>query len=251
MPGAEGAPAELLPWDSEFWGVTIGRVTDSTLTPDRMRAIDEWAAQNGVACLYFLTPAEDAASTRAAEDGGFRLVEIRVVLRRARLPFRFEEFPPPPAGITVREGRAEDVEDLRRIASASYFDSRFYVDPNFPDERAGELYAIWVERSLEGYQNDTVLVAESEGRVVGFTTIAPEHGRARISLIAVDPARIRGTMAPRVSHALADAIMHWAEERKLGIHAVTQGRNVRTQRFIQRYGPHVHGISLYFHKWYR
>ena len=34
--GAE-APAALLPWDTEFWGVRIGRVGSGTMTPELLR----------------------------------------------------------------------------------------------------------------------------------------------------------------------------------------------------------------------
>ena len=37
MPGADPAPAELLPWDSEFFGKTIGRVSGTELTPEALR----------------------------------------------------------------------------------------------------------------------------------------------------------------------------------------------------------------------
>jgi hypothetical protein len=252
MPGADGAPAELLAWDSEFFGHTIGRVSLRGLTPETLAAVDGWAAEHDVDCLYFLSAADDAESIRTAEEGGFRLVEIRIVLRRPRRPrFPFDEYPPVAESVSVREGTKADLADLRRIAAGSYGDTRYYADPNFSDEKAGELYATWIANSLEGYQGNTVLVAESEGRVVGFTTVAEEGTAARISLIAVDPELMSGTMAPRVSHALAIGILRWADERGLGILAVTQGRNVRAQRYIQRYGLHMEAISLFFHKWYR
>jgi dTDP-4-amino-4,6-dideoxy-D-galactose acyltransferase len=251
MPRADAAPAELLPWDSEFFGRTIGRVTAETLTPETFAAVESWAAEHRVECLYLEAAADDAVAIRTAEDGGFRLVEIRVVLRRPRRPrFPFDQFPPAFDGVLVREGRMDDLEELRRIAADSYNDSRFYVDPNFPDERAGALYATWIAKSLEGYQGSTVLVAEVDGRVAGFSTTRESGAFAHIGLIAVDPELMRSTLAPRVAHSIGIALLRWADERNLGIHAVTQGRNVRTQRYIQRYGPYVHSLSLYFHKWY-
>jgi hypothetical protein len=253
MPSADTAPAELLPWDSDFWGLTIGRVVDETLTPERARAIDAWAELNGVDCLYFLASAEDAETILAAEDAGYRLVEIRVELRRARAPVDWDRLPAQHESIVVRESRPEDLEALRRIALRSYYDSRFYIDPNFPRERVGELYATWVQRTMEGWRGETVLVAELSGNPAGFASVGVEEGGsfARTSLIAVDQDLMKGTLAPRVSHALALALLRWAEERKVGLRCFTQGRNVRAQRYIQRHGFFVHGISIYFHKWYR
>jgi hypothetical protein len=248
---SDAAPAELLPWDSDFWGLTIGRVVDETLTRERAQEIDTWAEVHGVDCLYFLTSAEDAESILAAEDAGYRLVEIRVELRRARGPVDWDRLPAQHESIVVRESRPEDLEALRRIALHSYYDSRFYIDPKFPRERVGELYATWVQRVMEGWRGETVLVAELGGSPVGFASVGKENRAfARTSLIAVDQDLMKGTLAPRVSHALALALLRWVEERKVGLRCFTQGRNVRAQRYIQRHGFFVHAISIYFHKWF-
>ena len=71
QPGAETAVAALLDWDSEFWGVPIGRVEGGVLNEERLRAVDEWAAENGVECVYFLADSTDASIAHVAEDGGF------------------------------------------------------------------------------------------------------------------------------------------------------------------------------------
>lgn len=251
MPGADAGPAELLAWDSEFWGFGVGRVAGDSLTPEGLEEIDAWAAEKAVRCVYFLAAAEDPASIRAAEDGGFRLAEIRLGLRRPKRPVEWDRLAPWPEGVLVRESRPEDREALRRIATDRYHDSRFYADPNFPRERAGELYATWIERSMEGYQGDTVLVAEVDGEPAGFTTVADEGASVgRVSLIAVDSSLAEGTLGPRVSHALGLAILRWGEAERLAIRCFTQGSNVRAQRFIQRFGFVPDGVWVYFHKWY-
>ena len=73
-PAAETAPCALLPWDTEFWGVPIGRVEGEELDAERLRAVDAWADANGIACLYFLA-GPDAATGHVAEAGGFRLMD--------------------------------------------------------------------------------------------------------------------------------------------------------------------------------
>ena len=44
------APCHLLAWDTEFWGRPIARVDASSVTPDSVRAIDEWCLAHGVGC---------------------------------------------------------------------------------------------------------------------------------------------------------------------------------------------------------
>src|SRR5262249_52270788 len=149
--------------------------------------VDRWAMENGVECLYLLVPSEDEGGIRAAEDSGFRLVEIRVALRRPPGPFPWKEFAADRSAVTVRRSRPGDLDALRRIAAHSFRDSRFWVDPNFPREKVSAFYATWIEQSTKGYQGNKVLVAEVRGRIAGFAAIANELGRVgRISLIAVD-----------------------------------------------------------------
>ncbi len=166
-PEAETAAAALLDWDSEFWGAPIGRVEGGALNREGLHAVDEWAATHGVACVYFLADSSDASSAHVAEDGGFRLMDLRVELRR------------PSAGDeTTRELRPaspDDVGALRAIARASHGVTRFYADPHFPDDRCDDLYDTWITRSLEGWA-DGVLVAEAEGRRCRLRLLPPRSG---------------------------------------------------------------------------
>ena len=55
----------LLTWDSEFWGRPIGRVDDGPVTADRLRAVEAWAADNDIACLFYLAHSDDVSSPNA------------------------------------------------------------------------------------------------------------------------------------------------------------------------------------------
>lgn len=243
-------PAELLPWDSEFWGFRVGRVTGPSLTPEAAASVDEWAAANGVSCIYFEAASEDTESIWAAEAAGFRTVEIRVVLRGKRAAAE-PPMPPRHPSVSVREARTDDLPRLRQIARESFHDSRFYIDPHFPDERAGDFYATWVERSLvEGWRDNTVIVPVVDGRVRGFATIAIDGPIGRIDLIAIDAEARAGSASGRISHSFGHWLIDWRLRNRVAIRAVTQARNVRTQRFILRWGLWVDGISPFFHKWY-
>jgi dTDP-4-amino-4,6-dideoxy-D-galactose acyltransferase len=250
MPATEAAPARLLAWDSEFWGFPIGQVNGASLSAEGAAAVDEWAEENGVACVFFEAPAEDAQSIWTAEAAGFRNVEIRVVLRGKR-PQAEPPMPPTSDFVTVRLATPEDLPRLREIARESFHDSRFYVDPRFPDDRAGDFYATWVERSLlEGWRDNAVVVPVVEGRVRGFATFANESPILRIDLIALDAEARSGTAGGRISHTLGQWLIDYRLRNNLYVRAVTQARNVRTQRFIMRWGLWVDGISTFFHKWY-
>jgi dTDP-4-amino-4,6-dideoxy-D-galactose acyltransferase len=240
-PEAEPAAAALLDWDSEFWGAPIGRVEGGVLDEERLRAVDKWAAANDVACVYFLAESSDAPSAHVAEDGGFRLMDLRVELRR------------PAAGDEttgeLRPASPADPDALRAIARASHGVTRFYADPNFPDDRCDDLYDTWISRSLEGWA-DEVLVAEVDGRPVGYVSCHLDRaaGAGSIGLIAVDEVARGGG----VGLTLSRGAVAWCRERgaqKMSV--VTQGRNAAALRTFQRAGFLVDSVGLWFHKWYR
>jgi dTDP-4-amino-4,6-dideoxy-D-galactose acyltransferase len=235
MTFAEREPCELAAWDSEFWGVRIGRVLGGRLDP---AAVDAWAAAHGVDCLFFLS--DDEPGTAAmAEDAGFRLMDVRVELARATSA----------EGTSARRARDEDVAALRRIARSSKWTTRFYADPRFPDARCDDLYEVWLERSYEGWA-DVVLVVDARGVAAGFVACHADRAESRgsIGLISVDEsARGRG-----LGQQLVLGAVSWAAREGLErMTVVTQGRNIDAQRLFQRSGFRTESIALWFHKWYR
>jgi dTDP-4-amino-4,6-dideoxy-D-galactose acyltransferase len=233
-------PAVLLDWDTEFWGFPIGRVTGRVLTRRSLRAADAWAQERAVRCLYFLASSDDPGTAHVAEQGGFRLMDLRVELRR-------EAGDALEVG-AVREAREEDRSRLREIARTSHGTTRFYADPGFADDRCDDLYETWIERSLSGWAAG-VLVFEREGSAAGYCSChIDERGRAgSIGLIAVDSSARRSGAGT----ALANGAVAWCASKGADeMSVVTQGRNVPALRTFQRAGFLVTSVDVWFHKWY-
>jgi dTDP-4-amino-4,6-dideoxy-D-galactose acyltransferase len=229
--------AELLPWDTEFWGVRIARVEGDAMTAGRAAQLEAWATGNNVACLYFLA-GEDAATAHAAEDAGFRLMDVRVGLARASA--RGGE------DARVRPFEDDDLTALREIARTSHRATRFYADPRFPDDRCDDLYDVWITRSVEGWA-ETVLVAEHEGRQAGYLSLHADGERASIGLFAV----AEGARGCGLGAALVQRGITWAHERGLPeIAVVTQGRSAAALRVYERHGFTVETLGFWFHRWY-
>jgi dTDP-4-amino-4,6-dideoxy-D-galactose acyltransferase len=213
--------------------VRIGRVLDDRLDA---AAVDRWAHEHEVACLYFLSRDEPGAAA-TAEDAGFRLVDVRVELGR------------PAAGdeaSRLREASDGDAAALRALARSNHRITRFYADPNFPDERCDDLYETWIARSLEGWA-DAVLVAESEGRPAGYVSLHDRDGTGSIGLIGVDP----DSRGRQLGRDLVLGAVRWCAERGLAdVTVVTQGRNVPALRTFESSGFRTTDVGLWFHKWY-
>jgi dTDP-4-amino-4,6-dideoxy-D-galactose acyltransferase len=266
-------PCELLAWDSAHFGRRIARVRGSRLTPDALDRIDDWAAREGIECLYFLADAADAATAPLAEAAGFRLVDVRITLER-RSERRVREGADAidraganaidraganalgsaaAGGVEVRPAGAGDVAPLRRIAAASHHDSRFFQDPHFDRARAGELYAQWIEKCCADPAGIVLVAAPTAAAgpaagVLGYIAAAvTPAGAGQISLFAVAAAaRGQGVGGRLIAAALAWFAARGADP----VTVVTQGRNLRAQRIYQHFGLLSHGLELWFHRWH-
>ncbi len=231
---------ELLDWDSKFFGLRIGRLNAEELTPEAWAEAVDWMDRESLDCLYFLADPNAASSADLAHEVGLRFVDIRVTFER-RLP---GEAVAMPAGI--RCFTPADVEPLAEIAAVSHRDSRFYFDPRFDRGRCDDLYRTWVENSCAGYA-DEVLVAEVDGRPVGYLTChANDDGSGQIGLVAVgESAQGRG-----LGQALVQGHLSWCQQKgKERAVVVTQGRNVPAMRLYEKSGYRTRSVRLWYHYW--
>ncbi len=232
---------EQLPWDSEFFGLKVGRLYGNRLTPERAAATLEWCREKGVGCLYFLADAADPQTAQAAEAAGFRFVDVRCT-------YEFELSPRRPGALStaVRPFEPGDLPALERIASANHTDSRFYFDGGFRRERCDALFATWIRRSCSGWA-DAVFVAGFAGCPAGYITC---HLRGQqngsIGLIALDH-QFRGH---GFGQQLVSAALDYFRQRGVRrVEVVTQGRNVRSQQMYQRSGFAIRDFELWYHLW--
>jgi dTDP-4-amino-4,6-dideoxy-D-galactose acyltransferase len=230
---------EYLEWDTQFFGVRIGRLTGHRLTRERVTEAQSWCRVNQIDCLYFLADSDDAATVTLAEANGFRLVDIRVTFERP-LPKETEATP------AIRAFRAEDGPRIREIARVSHRDSRFYYDPRFPESRCDALYEAWIERSAGGWA-DAVLVAERDGVPAGYLSCHLSGPAGSIGLVAVAPEWQGRGLGKQLIHASLEYFRRHGTTRAT---VVTQGRNLSSQRLYQRCGFVTQAMQLWYHRWF-
>jgi dTDP-4-amino-4,6-dideoxy-D-galactose acyltransferase len=195
--------------------------------------------------LYFLSRADEANTTRLAEDNGFRLVDIRMTFE-----YRMNGEVKDPANgtVSVRHASPDDRRVLRGIAQESYHDTRYYFDAGFPQHLSDALYGTWLDRSCEGYAQ-AMLVAELGGVPVGYVSchLDREPYLGRIGLVGVSSqAQGRG-----IGQTLVFSALKWFSTQKVPeVRVVTQGRNCAAQRLYQRCGFLTQCVQLWYHKWY-
>jgi ribosomal protein S18 acetylase RimI-like enzyme len=233
----------LLPWDSSFFGLRIGRLTAARLSPRLLAEVLEWCRVHQIDCLYFLAGPDHSETIQLAEGASFRFVDVRLTLTLSAFPEETREN----AEGGVRLFRETDLESLKAIARRSYFDSRFYFDGGFPKQRCDDLFATWIERCCRGWAN-AVFVAELDGAVAGYCTCHIEGGTGSIGLVAV-AAQAQGRSLGR--RLIAAAICHVRQQGIDRLQVVTQGRNVKAQQLYQKCGFVTDSVMLWYHKWFQ
>ncbi len=210
-----------------------------------MDAILAWGKEHNIDCLYFLAESDDPQTIRLAEDNGFRFQDVRMTFECKRTGMANSS---PTTDIALRFSSPEDVDSLRAIASTAYVHTRFYNDPCFSVERCAAMYDMWIRKScLEGYA-DAVIVAEFEGRAVGYVTchLHADVQEGKIGLVGV----AEDARGHQIGQRLVNYSLDWFWQQNMKtVSVVTQGRNVAAQRLYQRCGFLTRSVRLWYHKW--
>lgn len=210
------------------------------LTERDIDAVLDWSAAHKIDCLYFLAGADDAETVRVAEEADFHLADIRLTLEASRSKAWSGAW-----DSRVRPAETRDAPVLKTIAGTAHKKSRFYFDPRLAP-KAPALFATWIAKSVDD-PNETVFVAEVDGRAVGYVTCACAGKVGTIGLLAVD----RHHSRQGLGRALVEsALRRFAEEDVETVRITTQGRNLATQRLCQRAGFVSAEVALWYHKWF-
>lgn len=235
-------PAELLAWDTAFFGFRVARALNTdAFGPGAGQALVDWCVAAQVRWLYALVPPTPAAS-REAEAHRFTLTDIRMELS-APLERMAAALP-----TGVRPFQASDIAVLRALARESHRDSRFFADAGLPEPQAALLFERWIERDCEPAADRWAGVATMHGTPVGYLTAhvdAQRHGWVRLVAVAA-AARGRG-----LGSALLSAAGRWMADRgAVDARVVTQGRNLAAQRLYQQAGFRTESLQLWYHRWF-
>ena len=144
---------------------------------------------------YAKVDTADVASLWSLNEHGFRVVDAALTLEGStRVDAR---------GNNVRFAVSGDLDAVGRIAGSSFRYSRFHIDPRIPLEMAHALKAEWATNFFRGTRGDGMVVAERDGRVVGFTLLMWHAADCLvIDLICVEPAyQGQGIGGAMIGHA--------------------------------------------------
>lgn len=222
--------AEMMAWDTEFWGVPMGRAFSTN-------DLGNWAVANSVGCLCLLIPLSDQADIHRAESDGYRLMDVRV---------RYERETAEAVNLCKRAG-ADDLDTLAVISRTAFRGlTRFYADERFDRDRCDDLYEGWFWENAADPDVEILMRADASGPCAFVTVRMGDE--AQIVLIAVAD-RLRGKgIGANLARAAIDRAHTFGAST---ISVVTQGCNIASQRAFTHAGFRLTNADAWLHKWYR
>lgn len=228
---------EPLAWDSEFFGVSIGRVELDGATETRLKEIETEARERGIDCLYGSLEPSDNHTSILVQQFDWRLIEVNVLFDRPAGPFT----PPSPTSSTIRRGTPDDLPALGDAIARVAPWSRFGADPRFGHEAARRMHEAWITRAASEPERRLLSIAEDESGITGISACVIDEV-PRIDFIGVLDT---GSGA---SHALMADFFDWAD------HGPTQAgpcaaRNIAVLRYVEICGFSARKTTYSFHWW--
>lgn len=234
----------VLPWDSEFFGFRVARIS-STEGGAGLATLGAELREAGVELAYWFGESAPAESERAA------LASVGGILVDEKVTYVTSELRP-----VVSDGTELRVDSvpagqtsaaLTELAIQASALSRFGADPNIPKSKVAELYSIWMDRSVKRELAFDVLAATSrDDAVAGMVTLGERAGRGDIGLVAVD-SRWRGRgVGELMVRAALDA---FSRRGFRSVQVVTQGANVAACRLYAKCGFALEQTQFVYHIW--
>jgi len=227
---------EPLAWDSEFFGISIGRAAVEGASVDTLEAVDGAARDAGIECLYATIDPSQDDTAYVLQRHGYRLVEVALAFGRPAVPFT-----PKPTASRFRRGTPDDLPELEASIATLAPWSRFAADPRFGPEAARRMFRAWVERAARDGEEHMLLVTEDDTGITGLST----HVRTPIPRVDLMGVITQGSGA---SWALMQGLVEWADGGPIEA-GPCAARNIAPLRFLEHCGFGIVRSRYHFHRW--
>jgi GNAT superfamily N-acetyltransferase len=222
-------------------GLAAGLVEDAWLGAALERPVYALAGDPGAELpsgfVYAKAEAEDVERARRLQAAGFYLVDTNVTLERA--PGAASA---PTAAAEVAEARADQADELLRIAGSCFRYSRFHLDPGFERHEADRVKREWIRSHLDGGRGLELLAASVDGRTAGFLAVLDAGDARVVDLVGVAP----DLQGRGIGHALVAAFVGRHGDRLLRVG--TQVANAPSLRLYAAHGFVPVSARYVFHR---
>ncbi len=250
--GHSAAIVEHLAFDTQYYGVSMGRIDAIACHPGDQRQLIEAcinrAKQDGIDHLTARVPAGDVFLSQALTEYGFYLVDSLVTLLHSQLE-RDQSSKINPE-LVVDLVRDEDIPILVKQSETIYQHSRYFNDPYLSPEKSKIHIGEWISNDCRG-RCDAVFVARTGGEPCGFVACffeKPNDNFTIASYATIDLIAVFGkSQGKGVGSALVHAALNHYKQRTKRMFVGTQGGNRPALRLYQSTGFQVSDIDITYH----
>ncbi len=232
---------QQLDWDSEFFGIGVGRLVGPFETVAALGDALQTAAENGIRLVYGACDHKDNALHHIALAVGGRFLDAKRTYELDLTRIQSTRI-----NIEVAVDDAQSNWQLRNLAWQAAEFSRFRLDPALPEGSWERMYSLWMQNSVTGKLADAVLVERGDGRIIGMITVSYRGKCGQIGLFAVD----RKWRGRGIGRRLLDAgIQRCRAAGCKKLQVITQGNNLAASRSYKAAGFQLIDEQDIFHFW--
>jgi len=164
------------PWETKYFGIKISKINYLMSIANKDKVIDikrmllssvlNIAKKEGIKCIMLKIDTQDFSSVYSLEDAGFKLMATHLTYI---VNFKNLKVPEFKGYCRIRRLKKKDISSLLRLTKLyAPRPSRFELDPYLPPKKSNQFYIQWVKNACDGSFADNFLVAERDGKIVGF-----------------------------------------------------------------------------------
>ena len=236
---------EILEWDTNHFGFKVARM-NATTSEELQPALDRCATL-GVKLLIHRCSTDNLHFVHQLERHGFELMDTTVIYR---LRLADTQITPILGPAIIRPCLKTEADDVAAIARAVYVDfiGHFHQDPRLDRAKCDALYVEWARNMcLDQNLADIVLVAEMEGKIVGYDSHKIIKSNVAWGVMSGVSHQAQGK---GIRKALMVASNNWCKSH--GLERMEEEMNInnyRIQRVLVSGGFRLYASFYTFHKW--
>ena len=176
--------------DSERWEVSTARakLINSTNVDNAI----EFCRSNDVTLLIARCSTSDMKTVQAMEKNGFFLMDTLVNYAR---DLHKTPLPEDSGQIPIRPVQSRDSEQVQQVACEAFkgYSGHYHADERLDSLECNNVYTSWAYNSCSSKElADEVLVADLEGKIVGFATLKFNSTEELAGVLFVFPLKRKG-----------------------------------------------------------
>lgn len=244
--GSTADAASFSQLDSERFGIRVAR---AHVVAEGLTRVLDYCTAESIDLLIARCATRDVVAAQTMQRHGFLLTDT---LLYYGFDLSSKSIPDDTRKFVFRSVQPGDRDQVRLIASEAFkgYAGHYHSDTRLDPRKCDEAYVSWAERSARlKSAADEVLVAEHDGRVVGFGSLrlnSPQEVEGLLFAVGSD-CQGRGVCGGLMIHSLRWCQSQGAQRMVIS----TQVTNVAMQKVWCRVGFEPRESYYTFHKWFQ